>query len=529
MNPSRRKVLGLIGALGGSGAMLQAMSTLGFAQESPYRGPPTLTGAPRGTRVVVLGAGMAGLTAAYELRNAGYRVELLEFANRVGGRSWTIRGGDRVVELGGETQHCQFERGEYINPGPWRIAHHHRAIIDYCRRLKVPLEPFIEMNYNGFLHSTQAFGGVPKRWHEVVPDFQGYVGELLAKSTRQQALDDALTADDRELLRDVLRNWAGLDSQFRYTRGPASARMRGNGATDFPDGTAAPTEPLPFVELLKLSRDASIWRTSNHSGYRGLQSPLFQPAGGMDAMPKAFARELRDIVRLNARVVAIDQDERGVRVAYEDLTDGGRRRTTTAEFCVCTIPLSILSQIDLKVSLPMKDGIDALAGYVSSFKAGLQFKRRFWEQDEAIYGGFSHTNLPITTLAYPSHGLNSDRPGVLYGAFAMGAWSMEFAGLSAQERLRKVLEYGRQIHPQYDTEFQHGISVAWHRVPGSHGCFVRWTEDTRKQHYRNLYEMDGRVVLAGEHVASAVGGWQEGAVLSGLDAIGRIHQRVVAA
>ena len=75
---SRRQLLGMIGATAGASAMYHAMSSLGFAAESPYRGPIDLQGAPRGASVVVLGAGIAGMTAAYELRNAGYKVQVLE-------------------------------------------------------------------------------------------------------------------------------------------------------------------------------------------------------------------------------------------------------------------------------------------------------------------------------------------------------------------------------------------------------------------------------------------------------------------
>jgi monoamine oxidase len=129
----------MIGASAGGTAMYQAMTSIGFAAESPYRGPIKLEGDPRGASIVVLGAGLAGLTAAYELRRAGYRVKILEYNSRPGGRNWTLRGGDAYTELGGATQRCTFDKGLYLNPGPWRIPYHHHAVLDYCRRFGVTL------------------------------------------------------------------------------------------------------------------------------------------------------------------------------------------------------------------------------------------------------------------------------------------------------------------------------------------------------------------------------------------------------
>ena len=124
---SRRELLMLIGTVAGSAAMYHAMIALGFASESAYKGPIRLEGDPKGASVLILGAGLAGMTAALELRKAGYSVRILEFNSRAGGRNWTLRGGDSFTELGGFTQTCEFEQGLYINPGPWRIPYHHRA------------------------------------------------------------------------------------------------------------------------------------------------------------------------------------------------------------------------------------------------------------------------------------------------------------------------------------------------------------------------------------------------------------------
>lgn len=195
----RRDLLSLIGAAAGGAAMYQAMTSLGFAAESPYRGPIKLEGDPKGASVVILGAGLAGMTAAFELRRVGYKVELLEYNARPGGRNWTIRGGDTYTELGGATQHCMFDDGLYLNPGPWRIPYHHHAILDYCRRFGVALEPFIQLNHNAYLHATTAFDSKPQRIREIKADFEGSIAELLAKASRQGALDETVSKEDRFL------------------------------------------------------------------------------------------------------------------------------------------------------------------------------------------------------------------------------------------------------------------------------------------------------------------------------------------
>jgi monoamine oxidase len=185
--PSRRALLSMIGTVAGSAAMYHAMTELGYAEGSAFTGPIRLSAPPAGSSVLVLGAGVAGMVAAMELRDAGYQVRLLEYNGRSGGRNWSLYGGDSYTELGGATQHVAFDSGQYINPGPWRLPFHHRGILHYAKRLGVGMEPFIQVNYNAYVHSAQAFGGKPQRYRQVQADFYGHVAELLAKCTRQNA------------------------------------------------------------------------------------------------------------------------------------------------------------------------------------------------------------------------------------------------------------------------------------------------------------------------------------------------------
>jgi monoamine oxidase len=513
----------MIGAVAGSAVMYEAMSQLGYAGESGYSGPIELTGDVKGASVLILGAGVAGMAAAYELRKAGYRVQILEYNDRPGGRNWSLYGGDTYTELGGFTQQVRFAPGLYLNPGPWRLPHHHLAVIDYCKRLKVVLEPFTQVNYAAFVQSPDAFGGKPKRYREVQADFNGHAAELLSKCVKQNALDQAVTKEDREVLLEAMREWGALDSSYEYKRGLRASERRGwdsdpgGGTTSMP----TPSEPMALHELMQ----SKLWSSIAAGHIYEFQSMIFQPVGGMGMIGKAFGRELEGLIRYNAKVTEIRQDASGVTASYQD-TRSGERQSAQAQWCICTIPASILGQIPLQVGAPMKNAIDALY-YDASIKVGLQFKRRFWEQDESIYGGISFTNLPNAMIGYPSTRYFDDGPGILLGAYTFGANAFQISAMSPEERVRKTVEWGAQIHPQYTSEFQHGVGVAWHRVPWTLGCAAHWTEQLRAQHYDNLCAIDGRIMLAGEH-ASRIPAWQEGALLSALDAIRRLHQRVLA-
>jgi monoamine oxidase len=165
--------------------------------------------------------------------------------------------------------------------------------------------------------------------------------------------------------------------------------------------------------------------------------------------------------------------------------------------------------------------------YEAGFKVGLEFKRRFWEQDEQIFGGISYTDLPITQISYPSTRYGMQGPSTLLGGYTFGAYAYEYTSLPPAERVARAVEFGSKIHPQYKDEFLNGVAVGWHRVPWTQGCFGAWTDELRKEHYNNLCQIDGRILLAGEH-ASYIPAWQEGGITSSLDAIGRLHQRVMA-
>jgi monoamine oxidase len=282
------------------------------------------------------------------------------------------------------------------------------------------------------------------------------------------------------------------------------------------------SKPMTLHDVL----GSGLWQGIPSGDAFDMQMALFQPAGGMGTIGEAFGRELGPLIRYNSKVIDIHQDSSGVTVTFTDSLGHESKQSLRADWCLCTIPLSVLAQIPMNVGQKMAAAISAVP-YASAVKAGLQFKRRFWEEDEQIFGGITYTDLPIMNIGYPNTGFQSAGKGVLLGAYIWGFSAMEFTSMTPQQRVQKVVEYGSQIHPQYHKEFDNGVAVAWHRSPFSLGCFGTWTSDTRARHYEDLCQIDGRVALAGEH-ASYLGGWQEGAVTSALDAIGRLHQRAVA-
>jgi monoamine oxidase len=273
------------------------------------------------------------MVAAMELRRAGYKVTILEYNDRAGGRTWTIRGGDRFTELGGAVQDCGFDDGLYINPGPWRIPYHHHAMLDYCKRLGVALEPFVQVNHNAYLHAAGAFGGKPQRYREVQADFNGTVSELLAKTVQTDALHGVVKTEDTEILLTALRRWGALDKDYRYLTGETSSERRG---WDKPpggglSGRPEPSQPVAPADLLQ----GGLWRAMSAGLNLDLQTTLFQPVGGMDAIARAMTREIQDLLQLRAKVTQIRQDGDGVSVTWRD-TASGVAQQSRADWCVCS-------------------------------------------------------------------------------------------------------------------------------------------------------------------------------------------------
>lgn len=504
---TRRGFIERVAAVGGVSLAYDAMVGLGLLEAAPSA-PFDVQGQVKGVRVAIIGAGLAGLTVAYELGKRGYTCTMLEARHRPGGRVHTIRRGTVSEEEGPwPAQVCQFDEGLYFNCGPMRIAHHHRTTLDYCRELNVPLEIFAVSADSQWVYQSKQAGllGRRVRLREVRTDFDGYVAELLSKSVSAGALDESLTKDDAERLLAHLKAVGRLDERGKY-RGH---EMRGPDP-DAPEGDERYT-PLPLSELLGSKAGGYVYQ-----GYE-YQPTMLQVVGGSDRLPQAFATRLQRRIIYRAAAKQIRQHEHGVSVVYTD--EDGKARTLDADYVVCAIPLIVLKDIDADFTPDFKAAI-ASVPYSAAGKMGLQFKRRFWEEDDHIFGGATKTDQDIAQIVYPSHGFLT-RKGVLTGYYIQGQAGRPVGDMSPGARLSLALEQGGRIHPQYSTEFESGFSVAWHRVRWSRGSWSVTPPEVKKR----LNEPDRRVYLAGDHLN--MNAWMQGAFESARQVVTAIHARAI--
>src|SRR5688572_15113664 len=211
---TRRNFLERLAAVGGYSAAFLAMEAMGLLNAPPAAGEPfELPRAPgQGRKVVILGAGIAGLVSAYELGRAGWDVTVLEARDRVGGRVWTVRGGDRIVQTGRPDQLCAFDQGNYLNAGAARIPHSHHVILGYARALGVPLEVMVNTNRA----ARSEFNGRVFTNRQLAYDVRGRFIELLAKAVDRSALDQELAGGDKNALRQFLNFYGALGERGEY-------------------------------------------------------------------------------------------------------------------------------------------------------------------------------------------------------------------------------------------------------------------------------------------------------------------------
>ena len=483
--------------------------------------PQTEDGFGKGKRVVVLGAGIAGLVAAYELQERGFEVTVLEARKRVGGRAWTVRDGDKIEMIGEDTQTAKFSEGIYFNAGPARLPSFHQHILGYARKFGVPLEVEINSSRSAYVVGDN---GDKFRMRTAINDTRGHIAELLAKAVHQGALDQALSAEDKAKLMPFLKFYGDLDSNYGFegTVRSGLGTPPGAGVSSF----ETPSKPQPLSKLLANEQ----LRMTLFEDQLYMQATMFQPVGGMDQIAVGIERNLKNRALRGAEVQRIRHNSKGVEVNFVDKASGALR-TIKADYCVCTIPFPVLTKIDANFSKPVAAAIASVI-YDNSNKVAFEAPR-FWEREQ-IYGGISFVGGETSLIWYPSTGLHSER-GMILGCYSSGEMGAQFAKHSIAEQIAMARAAIEKTHPGHGDDCVNPLAVNWIKVPYSLGPWPNWNPELKgPQEARNdtpafrlLCQPDGRVFFASAAL-SQTPGWQEGAIQSAHAAVDAIAKQVTA-
>src|SRR5580698_8315981 len=213
--------------------------------------------------------------------------------------------------------------------------------------------------------------GVPIEQRRMVNDTRGHVSELLAKSINKGALDQDVTAEDREHMLAFLREYGDLTQDYVFKGSQRSGFKVYPGA-----GPAEPEakDPLPMHALL----NADLWQGLLSEDVIDWQATMFQPIGGMDRIPAAFEKQLGSVIRYGAEVKEIRQSATDVTVKYRDRKTG-QDVMISADYCICAMPFSVVKTLDADFSDDVKTAIDGTT-YDSGYKVAWE-SPRFWEKE----------------------------------------------------------------------------------------------------------------------------------------------------
>ena len=545
---TRRQFVKAMGVIGGAGAAYHALTAMGLLDIPPASArtrPIELETGLSGVKIVVIGAGLAGLCAAYRAANAGAEVTVLEADKRYGGRSLTVRPeGDRPPS-GGPTYVSEYEEWDwtypstcrwtpgkalYFNAGPGRIPQHHQLVLDYCRELEVKLEPYIFIDEANLLQSDNVFNGKPVPIRQIEFNLFGYIAEMLAKVKDPAMLNRTLDASDIEAFRGMLKSFGDLEKgqggKLLFQGTPRAGYAIEPGA-----GLNA-GKPLPQPSLAKILQ-TEFWETGLFADFRYYwQSSLLQPVLGMDAIWQAFLQQevpykgervkLQSRVELNSPVTRIDVKDDKVHVTYKG-------KVESADYCISTMPPLLLGNLDGNLMDTQSRLILRGIENMPACKVGWQAKSRFWQKQNRIYGGISWTSDIISEMWYPSSGFDQDT-GVLTGAYNRGWNAREFQQKTREERIEAALAGGEKLHPGFRDEVYRdtGLTIAWAKMPYQVGGWVNNPAENQPELYQQLNALNplgNKVYLAGDYF-SYLPGWQQGALDSAHLATDLIARRV---
>lgn len=446
--------------------------------------------------VVVLGAGMAGLVVAHELRARGHRPTVLEAQNRVGGRIHTLR---------------SFAPGLYAEAGAMRIPVSHDLTMNWVNRFGLETRPFVTGNPQALVHvggqrvTMQEFGGDPSD-----------LGFALADHERGRTVDQlwerAIIDLRDQIAADGAAAWDAIAAEYDQYSLYEFLELKG-----FSRGAMEIYAVVNFLESDLHMSCLEVLR-EDLGGYYG---DMIEIVGGMDRLPNAFFATLQDEVRLGAEVFAIEQQQDGVVVHYK--TEAGRF-SVRGDYVVCTLPFPVLRTVEVSPEWsPGKRKAIRQLNYAASTKVLFQVRHRFWEDDDGIFGGATVTDLPIRRMNYPTPDPDNAR-GMLLASYTWSQDALQWGAMDDETRLEEALEDVAKIHPRIRDEFECGASYAWYGDRFARGAFALFAPGQQTELQADIVAPEGRIYFAGEH-CSLFHAWIQGALESGT----RVAREIAAA
>lgn len=440
-------------------------------------------------KVIIIGAGLAGLAAGYELTESGHDVTVLEARARSGGRVSTLRE--------------PFSDGLYADAGALFIPNTHDLTLRYIRRFRLTLQPSAPPFQVRLLHlrGRRIVGhhGANGEWpFDLTADERGLGRHGMWEKYLGAALDD---------LGDVTApGWPEDRGLEKYDRMSAAEFLRSRGASP----GAVSLLRVGYLDRIGNGIETySALQMLYGLALRRAETTRYAIKGGTDLLPNAFAARLGTRIRYQAPVVRIEPGERSASVI---IGNNGQRQRLTADRVVCTVPFSVLKHIEIAPHFsPQKTRAIHQLPYTSVASVFLQFRRKVWttenlyisaDVDGAIKWVFEHT-------------VYQQGPRGVLEAQATGAEARGLTRMTESDRIRFALEETERVYPGVREEFEQGASKCWDEDPWARGAFPYFGPGEMLPLLPHLGRVEGRVHFAGEHT-SRWSGWMQGALESGL-------------